>query len=256
MAGIMHESFNAGKHPEKPGVEIRPLLAGEVEGVEMEARLIRGPVTHTVTPRENAALILLFLSGRGACTAGGGSFSVDEKYIAASCRGIPFTVSVQEEESLVVFTVHKDFSAEDRERLSRPPFGSEEPYVRPFSRCRRYREHIKSEKTINTTLLPGGIVPRAAMGSVRTEGPDEVAPHAHEELEQFFLGLDGCRCTVRADCTSCLLTEYTLLHIPRDSMHTVSVAAGDACYYIWMDFFRSAADEAMLSQHVPVDEEE
>ena len=111
------------------------------------------------------------------------------------------------------------------------------PYHRPYSSSPTYREAIKSPRTTSRTLLPPHLIPRMAMGSVHTTGPDRVAPHAHPMLEQLFVGLPGTRCVVRCDGVEAEMREGQVLHIPLGSEHGVSVNEGDILHYVWLDFF-------------------
>ena len=88
------------------------------------------------------------------------------------------------------------------------------------------------------------------MGSVETIGPDEVGEHSHPMLEQVFLGMKNCRCTVWANSNKALLAENMLLHIPLGSKHKVLVKEGDVLSYLWMDFFLSLEGEKYINdQH-------
>ncbi len=120
--------------------------------------------------------------------------------------------------------------------------------LRNIAECPTYRENIKSEKTVNRMLLPEGYVPRLCMGTVQTQGPDDVGAHEHPMLDQLFMGLAGCRCTVHADHDTALLEEGHLLHVPLASRHRVSVAEGDLLHYMWIDFFETLEGEAYMAQ--------
>ena len=120
------------------------------------------------------------------------------------------------------------------------------PYFIRYDDAPTYKEAFKSPKTTSRTLVPPGVIPRFATGSVQTTGPDEVGRHAHPMLEQFFLGLPGNRCAVSADDATAELGPFTLLHIPLGSMHGVTVAEGDDLHYIWIDMFPDASGERWI----------
>jgi quercetin dioxygenase-like cupin family protein len=90
-----------------------------------------------------------------------------------------------------------------------------------------------------------------SIGTVETEGPDRVAPHAHPMLEQFFLGLAGNEIVVQADGARTTVGPYELLHIPLGSSHGAEVAAGKKLHYVWMDFFRDREGLKWLETHKP-----
>ena len=136
----------------------------------------------------------------------------------------------------------------DRHALAVNPEKQAALLLRKCAECPTYREDIKSEKTVNRMLLPEGSVPRLCMGTVQTQGPDDVGAHEHPMLDQLFLGLSGCRCTVHADHDTALLEEGHLLHVPLASRHRVSVAEGDLLHYMWIDFFETLEGEAYIAQ--------
>ena len=124
------------------------------------------------------------------------------------------------------------------------------PYTLEDADAKTYKEAIKSPTTTSRTLVPGGLVPRFAAGSVHAPGPDVVGAHTHPMLEQYFLGLPGDDTVVTADGEDAALGEFTLLHIPLGSMHGARVAAGSTMSYVWVDCFRSAEGMAWLANHV------
>jgi len=84
------------------------------------------------------------------------------------------------------------------------------------------------------------------MGTVRTIGPDKVGAHVYSMLEQLFLGLTDNHNIVYDVDNQVDFTEHSLLHIPRDSSHSVRVNANNEMYYVWMDFFYDKAGETWL----------
>jgi quercetin dioxygenase-like cupin family protein len=124
------------------------------------------------------------------------------------------------------------------------------PFALEYKDASTYSESFKSAKTISRTLIPKGIIPRFAAGSVQVIGPDAVGEHSHPMLEQYFLGLPGCNATVKADGETAKLGAWTLLHIPLGSTHGVSVDEGNELHYVWIDLFRDLAGEAWLDGHI------
>ena len=99
------------------------------------------------------------------------------------------------------------------------------------------------------TILPNKYIPRIAMGTVQTKGPDRVGFHEHPMLEQLFLGLTDNNTIVYADEAQIDFPEYSVLHIPLGSSHSVSVEENEVMYYVWMDFFRDKDGEEWLKTH-------
>jgi hypothetical protein len=80
----------------------------------------------------------------------------------------------------------------DQDRIGILEFPTEftqEVYNARFEECQGYTEPIKSATTVSRTILPNRIIPRVAMGTVQTNGPDKVDVLKHPMLEQLFLGL-------------------------------------------------------------------
>ena len=150
----------------------------------------------------------------------------------------------------------KALSAADKAEYAKYPQNNAGPHVKRFSECTPYKEAIKSPKTVSRTLLPENMVPRMAAGTVETTGPDQVSPHQHPMLEQFFMGLKGNDCTVTADAAKVSFPQLALLHIPLGSNHGVQVADGKRLYYVWMDFFGKKEGQEWLKMHTPVEEQQ
>ena len=50
--------------------------------------------------------------------------------------------------------------------------------------------------------------------------------------------------------------EFSLLHIPLGSSHSVSVEKEEVMYYVWMDFFMDKkGEEWLITQKLPCDEQ-
>jgi hypothetical protein len=132
---------------------------------------------------------------------------------------------------------------------------NQEPYFTTWSKCKKYKEAIKSAKTINRMLLPENIVPRFCLGSVETAGPDKVGTHAHPMLEQLFFGLKMNDCIVTADEEKTSFRENDLLHIPLGSEHGVLVNNGKKLCYIWIDFFHNREGMQYIAENHSIEED-
>ncbi|MEM7260203.1 MAG: cupin domain-containing protein, partial [Pseudomonadota bacterium] len=141
-------------------------------------------------------------------------------------------------------------TAQDLEELKKLPVeNTQKVYHAKFSDCQPYTEAIKSPNTVSRTILSNQYIPRVAMGTVKTTGPDSVAPHSHPMLEQLFLGLSENNCIVYADDNDTRFSPYSVLHIPLGSRHSVAVEEHKVMYYVWMDFFLDKKGEEWLETH-------
>jgi quercetin dioxygenase-like cupin family protein len=196
--------------------------------------------------------VFLVLSGDGVITANGAAHQVKGETIAHFPVGWKVDVRAGGPAGLDVLVLRLTITPVDREDLSAHPDLNRVAYVKTFRECEPYGEAIKSAKTVSRTLLPKDIVPRMAIGTVETAGPDKVAPHRHPMLEQYFLGLEHNDITVLADDSRTALKAFELFHIPSGSNHGAEVADGHKLYYVWMDFFQDRKGLEWLNVHKPL----
>ncbi|MEI8289473.1 MAG: hypothetical protein WCH99_08355 [Verrucomicrobiota bacterium] len=230
------------------------VMTNEIPGVVTEWITIAGPTRYQEASSRQEERVWLTLDGRGTFSSGGQTFSAYDESIARAPLGQAWLVEVPAGSTLRSIRFRKLLSEADRLEYPKFPENQKRLYFRRFSDCTPYREAIKSPKTTSRTLLPQDIVPRMAVGTVETTGADEVKRHQHPMLEQYFIGLQGNRCTVSADAEATLLPALAILHIPLGSMHGAKVRAGDKLYYVWVDFFTTQAGQEWLKMHKPVEE--
>jgi hypothetical protein len=241
-------------HAAPAEVRIQTVLAGAVPEVEAALVSIPASLQHREAAVADAAVVWLILAGQGRITAGEQVFDVSGETIARAPQGWSWTLEAAPGEALHALRLRRALNAQDLEEFAKYPKNNAAPLVKKFSECPAYREAIKSPKTISRTLLPENFVPRMALGTVETTGPDAVGRHKHPMLEQFFLGLKDNDITVLADEDQANLPEFALLHIPLGSNHGVEVADGKKLHYVWMDFFMSKDGQEWLKTHKPVEE--
>lgn len=197
-------------------------------------------------PDKDRLSVFLFTSGRGIMKLNGHELMIDEVALfVPGPRDVALIIS--KAGGLGVLQIQLELSLKDHAFLEKKQ--NKLPYFITYSCCKRYREVIKSKKTINRTLLPDHVVPRLCIGSVETTGPDQIEPHSHPELEQFFFGLDSNHCRVTADTAISGFRENDFLHIPSGSVHGVTVEAGHKLHYVWIDIFRNLEDMSYIKDH-------
>jgi hypothetical protein len=226
------------------------VLPGEVRGVTIRHWIARGGKPLVLTEEPGAVRVRVFLSGSATLLVGSRTHVIDEIAVVVAARSSAAIVQPTSG-SLEFLEIVHDLAPGDEEELERHP--GTLPYFLRYSECGTYREDIKSAKTVSRTLVPPGIVPRIAFGSVQTTGPDLVGAHQHPMLEQFFFGLTTNDCHVRADNEEIEFSQSMLLHIPLGSLHSVRVGPGHALHYLWMDFFGRTEDTRYISRaHIPL----
>ena len=227
------------------------LLLDEISGVMTSYIVVRRKLS--VVPRKDRARIVLFVGGRGVAAVSDRVYPVNG--IAILCPPFDTAFEVQADETVVKY-LEILMTVTPAEYASRVDLNRQLPYFLNYSECDQYREQIKSVKTISRTLLPVDIIPRLAIGSVETTGPDTVQTHQHRMLEQLFFGLPGNNSRVTADDQEVEFKENVLLHIPQGSHHGVTVKQGNTLHYLWIDFFISAQDTSYIADtHISMNAE-
>lgn len=232
---------------------VKKVLPGELEDVQIESITLKGDREIKVKPTIDYYDVLFVLHGKAMAKIKNRKLILEtgtiiripfnEQYVIQPAGyGVHF-LRIRK----VLNSIDLDVIANDEEEHSAI-------FIRALEECPVYSEDIKSSKSVNRMILPGGKVPRFCMGSVETEGPDTVAEHEHPMLDQLFFGLKGCRCTCTADGTSRKLTENMMLHIPLGSRHAVSVEDGHKLAYIWFDFFLSLEGQKYMDQQHRMEE--
>lgn len=235
----------------KPGVTARQVLPGQIQGVVTDFVTLTGPARHAEPASSTHEIVWLLLDGAGTLRTRDNTYSISTETIARAPLGWAWDIEAAPGQTLHALRIRKLLSQADRAELKKFPANNAAPHVMKFSECPTYGEAIKSKKTTSRTLLPENFVPRMAIGTVETTGPDAVAPHAHPMLEQLFLGLRDNDITVTADSASANLKPFTILHIPLGSSHGAQVAEGKKLHYIWMDFFATREGQEWLKNHKP-----
>lgn len=236
-----------------PGVQLRPVLPGQIREVQVDLLSITGPARHTESKSDQKAVVWVIFDGKATLKAGTSSYEVEGETIARAPQGWTWQIDVPRGATLHALRIRRDLTPGDLEELKKFPQNNIAPHVKKFSECTPYGEAIKSPKTISRTLLPENFVPRMAMGTVETTGPDAVGAHRHPMLEQLFFGLRGNDITVSADEQRANLTSFAILHIPLGSNHGAQVAEGKKLHYVWMDFFMAKEGQEWLKMHTPLE---
>lgn len=231
------------------------LLEKEIPEVTSDHVALAGPISHSEQTADDHATILLFIEGNGTLRFNGNDYQIKTETIALPISKGAVKIDVPAGEVLHYVRILKDLSQEDFADIKNLTARADRDiYFTTFEACEPYHEAIKSPKTISRTVLPNQYIPRVAMGTVQTTGPDEVGAHRHPMLDQMFLGLAENDVVVTADETHARFKQYSLLHIPLGSLHGVKAEPSTKMYYMWMDFFLTKEGEEWLKTHKPVTE--
>lgn len=231
------------------------ILSGEIDELTIYHRVYTVKGSYPVVLPEDSAVFLIVLKGRGWVISDSGQQSLEQDSLVVIPKGTrKISIELVDSQPLHFLEFTKPYSEDDKVELISSEVLSGEFYTVRFQDCKPYTEKIKSPNTISRTVLPSNIIPRVALGTVESIGPDKVGEHSHPMLEQLFLGLGDNAITVHTDEASCEMGEYSLLHIPLGSNHWVEVAEGRRMNYMWMDFFLTKAGEVWLDTHKLIDE--
>lgn len=250
-AGIPMEKLALGSGK---GVTIKPLMVGQIAELKVDLVSITAPALHVETAKPDKAVVWMLVDGKGTMKTKSRHFAVEGETIARAPQGWDWRITAASGSTLHLLRLERELTADDLDELKKYPQFQAEPWVKKFLECEPYGEAIKSPKTISRTLLPENYVPRMALGTVETTGPDEVGKHSHPMLEQLFFGLRGNDIIVSADDDQANLTEFSILHIPLGSHHGAHVLPGKKMHYVWMDFFMKKEGQQWLKMHTPLPE--
>lgn len=231
------------------------LLPGEIAETKVRHTILAGPLSLSEELLQTEDKIFLFIKGKGILNAGDENYQIEQESIALASSFDTITINVEDGDTLHYIIVSKTLSKKDLIDLKSFPVDNRKNiYFKKYQDCEAYTEKIKSPNTVSRTVLPNNHVPRVAMGTVETIGPDEVGAHEHPMLDQLFLGLSNNDVMVHADDKSVHFPEYSILHIPIGSSHWVTVEEDKKMYYQWMDFFLTKDGEEWLKTHKQIDD--
>ena len=233
----------------------KSVLENAIKGISVEHIAITSENVITDSSKEGFKTIYLFVKGKGTATAENTDYEIVPETILLPNAVKQITIKTAKNDTLHYLKINSKLTAQDLLDLKEFPVkNTQNVYYAKFTDCQSYTEPIKSPNTVSRTILPNKYIPRIAMGTVQTKGPDAVGAHKHPMLEQLFLGLSKNNCVVYADEAKVDFSEFDVLHIPLGSSHSVSVEKDDVLYYVWMDFFLDKKGEEWLKTHNTSDE--
>jgi len=228
----------------------KSILENEIKGIHVSHVALTSENPILDQSQEGYKIIYLFIKGKGNVIAENTSYDIVPETILLPNIAKNITIKTAKNDTLHYLKISSKLTVQDLLDLKEfPAENTQNIYYAKFTDCKSYTEPIKSPNTISRTILPNKYIPRIAMGTVQTKGPDKVGAHEHGMLEQLFLGLSENDCIVYADDAKVHFPEYSVLHIPLGSSHSVSVEKDEILYYVWMDFFRDKKGEEWLKTH-------
>lgn len=260
LFGILSSFFNSFSQEiplEKLNVDLSPnqslyskiLLENEIKGIIVKQLSITNKTLEEQLDG-GSKFVYLFVKGTGIVSIKENTYPVVPESILLPNAFKNLSIQPTKNDTLHFLRIESKLTEQDILDLEAfPTKNIDKVYFKKFTDCEAYTEPIKSPNTVSRTILPNKYIPRIAMGTVQTTGPDKVSAHEHGMLEQLFLGLNKNNVTVFADDARIKFPEYSLLHIPLGSNHSVTVDKNETMYYVWMDFFRDKKGEVWLETH-------
>ena len=228
----------------------KSILENEIKGIHVAHIAVTGENAIIDSSKEGYKIIYLFVKGKGNVMAANTSYEIVPETILLPNTVKEVVIKTALNDTLHYLKISSKLTAQDLLDLKEfPAENTQNVYYAKFTDCKSYTEPIKSPNTVSRTILPNKYIPRIAMGTVQTKGPDKVGFHEHPMLEQLFLGLSENNSVVYADDAKVSFPEYSVLHIPLGSSHSVSVEKDEVMYYVWMDFFLDKKGEEWLKTH-------
>ncbi|MEI6865352.1 hypothetical protein [Flavicella sp.] len=246
------EFLNMSLQPNKVEYN-KKILENEIGGITVNHLTLAGDVVKKEHMHEGYKYIYLFIKGKGEVIINEKVYNIEPETILLPNSVLDISINAIKNDTLHFIKISSELTEQDILDLKEfPKENTENIYFAKFTDCEAYTEPIKSPNTVSRTIIPNKYIPRIAMGTVETTGPDKVGAHEHAMLEQLFLGLTDNQVVVFADNAKINFPAYSILHIPLGSSHSVEVKKGEKMYYIWMDFFLDKKGEEWLKTHNPI----
>lgn len=209
------------------------LLKNEIPGCTVFNHTIMKGDSIPVLPDSGGYHILTLVTGTAAFIMDGATyqFSIRTTFIP----GVEQDLTIKAETDAQILEVFWKLLDVDLEEIRKTP--NVFPKFQIYRDCLQYTDSAKTEKTINRLIIEPHNIPRFAMGSVESFGPDLVKQHPHPMIDQFFYSFpeNDMDCLINDDRIN--MKGNILLHIPLGSNHGVDVRDGQRMHYCWIDFW-------------------
>lgn len=157
-------------------------------------------------------------------------------------------VTINAIENTYIFEI--ELNASETDIKNSMEYSSKFPIVQEYDKCQQYWDASKTHKTINRIILEEEQIPRIAIGSVESIGPDYIIPNSHPEIDQLFFTFPENETELIINDEKMNLDGNTLIHIPLGSNHGSNVSDGKHMHYIWCDFLINEKSLEQLQEGV------
>lgn len=232
---------------ESAGNASRPLCQGAIRGAT--------PIHHTLAAGSSLSLppcgayhIMVLIVGRVVFHTDGGAYPWAERVTFVPALDKDFTIEAESDAQLL--EIRWEMLENDYALIEE--YKTVFPYQMSYALSTQYRDRNKSDKTISRIMLEQRHIPRFAMGSVESYGPDFVKSHDHPMLDQFFVSFPENDMFLLIDYEPYRMRGNEITHIPLGSNHGVDVTEKKHLHYMWIDFLIDDTSMKRLdTSHIP-----
>ena len=211
-------------------------LRGAYDDVVMKSCKLQAGSEHAPEVSTKKLQIFFFTKGSGYIARPGTAHNITEQAVFVPLLDTE-RFSIRAGEDLEFVEILATLTAEDA--LKKGTMRMTLPHFRLHRDCDRYEEDFKGPGMVSRAILHHRMLGRSSMGSVYAAGPNVNGEHSHEDLEQFFFGLDGTRFTFNADGESVVVEEGDFTHIPKKAAHSMKAEKGALMSYVWYEIVNS-----------------
>jgi hypothetical protein len=221
------------------------LFHDQIKGCRVYNHVIAKGDTIHFAKEQNGHHILVLVTGTASFLMEGAlyQFSVRTCFVP----GLDQPLDVRGETDVQILEIFWEMKPEDYEEM-KGYFTSLFPKIQLYKDSMQYHDSAKSWKTINRIFLEQGNIPRFAMGSVESYGPDAVQQHPHPQIDQFFYSFPENDMDLMIDDDKFTQKGNVIVHIPLGSNHGVDVPDGRRMHYLWIDFWVDPKVDQMLAK--------
>jgi mannose-6-phosphate isomerase-like protein (cupin superfamily) len=235
MATISLVKRNAIPFQDKGGGLARGLmLPGLMEGVEtFKCHQAAGSkVTPEVYP--DRIQVFFFTKGTGYIGTRDRAHSITEIAV--------FVPMLDQEEFFIQAGTHMEYlnfivAMNDFDRTEFTKCRMVLPHFSLLKDCFHYTEAFVGPTVLQHTIIEHDNLARISMGLNLSDGagPANIGEHVHENLQQWYFGLDGCRIAFTAGGETVVMEDGDCTCIPRKTPHSSRTEAGGRINYVWFE---------------------
>ena len=215
------------------------------------------PVNHTIKQGDTLTLppcgeyhIMVLVAGKVTFKTAGQDYVWDERVIFVPALDADFAIKAETNAQLL--EIRWKMIESDYALIEEYKGNTVWPFQQAYATCEQYRDRNKSDKTISRFMIKQRVIPRFAMGSVESYGPDFVKSHDHPMLDQFFVSFPENDMFLLIDYEPYRMLGNEITHIPLGSNHGVDVTEKKHLHYMWIDFMvDDTAMKRLDTSHVP-----